>query len=334
MNEEINEETIETKEKPKVEEQPIEQPKKSKLPLIIILCIIAIALIIGGILFIEKLNEPIIIKMSEIRKECANANDCDIAPIINKKKQTSIETLPYKLNQLTYTVKNETIIIEDNVKPLVTYNGPKKIDINTEFNKEDIVITDFGYEDIPITSNKVDINMGGYDPSKEAIYTITVTVVDQTGNKTIETIKVEVLDKYFTLSEYKELLNNGKYYKDSVLSTMPELPNFSINDKNIISFTVEDVIYQIDFSISTIRAGEYLYRLYPGTVKLGAIDYKGYRFDDETTLQTGKPVVENIQTIIKMHTSLDIEDFMGASDPGSYIIDRTTMEAKPTLEEE
>ena len=62
--------------------------------------------------------------------------------------------------------------------------------------------------------------------------------------------------------------------------------------------------------------------------------YNGYRFDDETTLSTGKPVVENIQTIIKMHTSLDIEDFMGAQDPGSYIIDRTTMEGKQATEEE
>ena len=153
-------------------------------------------------------------------------------------------------------------------------------------------------------------------------------------NKTIENFKVEVLDRYFTLSEYKTLLNNGQYYKDSVLSQMPSLDNFSINDKDIITFTIENVTYQIDFKISTIRAGDFLYRLYPGTLKLGAIDYNGFRVDDATTLETGKPVVENIQKIIKLHTGLDIEDFMGAQEPGTYIIDRTTMEAKQALEEE
>lgn len=335
MNEEIKEETIIEEQTP-VEEQPIEQPKKSSIGTIaiIIICLLAIGLIVGGLLFFNKVNEPIIIKMSAIRKECAFAHECNIAPIINKKYDTNFDTLMYKLNTLTYSIDGESIIIEDDVKPLVTYNGSKKIDLNTDFNKEDIVITDYGFEDIPITSKSVDINMGGYDSTKEAIYTITVTVVDTTGNKVIENIKVEVLDRYFTLNEYKAILNNGQFYKDSVLTQMPELSNFSINDKNIITFVVEDVTYQIDFTISTIRAGDFLYRLYPGTLKLGAIDYNGYRFDDETTLSTGKPVVENVQTIIKMQTGLDIEDFMGATDLGSYVIDRTTMEAALQIEEE
>ena len=334
MNEEIKEETIVEKIK-EVEQPIIEPPKKSKTPLIIIgISLLAIALIVGGLLFVGKSNEPIIIKMSQIRKECAYASDCDIAPIINKKYETDIKTLPYVLNQLTYVYDGETIIIEDDVKPLITYEGDKKLDLNTELNLDNIKITDYGFKDISITSKSVDINTGGFDATKEAIYTITVTASDTTGNKTIENFKVEVLDRYFTLSEYKTLLNNGQFYKDSVLTQMPTLDNFSIDDKNIITFNVEGVTYQVDFTISTIRAGDFLYRLYPGTLKLGAIDYNGYRFDDETTLSTGKPVVENIQTIIKMHTSLDIEDFMGAQDPGSYVIDRITMEGKQDTKEE
>lgn len=336
MNEEIKEETI--VEEQKEIEQPIieEQPKKSSKGtiIVILICLLAIGLVVGGLLFINKTNEPLIIKMSQIRKECAYANDCNIAPIINKKYETNIKTLPYVLNQLTYSIDGKSIIIEDDVKPLITYEGDKKLDLNTELNLDNIKITDYGFKDISITSKSVDINTGGFDATKEAIYTITVTASDTTGNKTIENFKIEVLDRYFTLSEYKTLLNNGQYYKDSVLSQMPTLDNFSINDKNIITFNVEDVTYQIDFTISTIRAGDFLYRLYPGTLKLGAIDYNGFRVDDETTIATGQPVVDNIKTIIKMHTSLDIEDYMGAQDPGSYIIDRTTMEGKQATEEE
>lgn len=218
MNEEIKEESI-IEQQPIIEQPIIEPPKKSKLPFVIVgISLLAIALITTGILFVDKQNKPIIIKMSQIRKECAYASDCDIAPIINKKNDTTIKKLPYVLNQLTYTAEDKTIIVEDDVKPLITYTGDKKIDLNTELNLNDIKITDFGFEDIPITSKKVNVNTGGFDSAKEAIYTITVTATDTTGNKTIENFKIEVLDRYFTLSEYKTLLNNGEYYKNSILT--------------------------------------------------------------------------------------------------------------------
>jgi hypothetical protein len=63
MNEEIKEETI-VEEIKEVEQPIIEAPKKSKTPLIIIgISLLAIALIVGGLLFVGKSNEPIIIKI-------------------------------------------------------------------------------------------------------------------------------------------------------------------------------------------------------------------------------------------------------------------------------
>lgn len=325
-----------------MEEEKINNSKQDKKIIksiigIVLTIIIAILSLICGYIYSSKQNKQIIIKMSELRKECAFASECDMAPIVNKKTSSTkvnVSKLMYEINKLTYNYENISIIIEDDVKPLVSYDGNKLIDINTEFNKEDITITDYGFDNIPIDSQSVTINMGGFDSEKEAIYTITVTALDKAGNKTIENFKIEVLDQYITLNEYKNILNNGKLYKNSVLTDMPAINNFSINEKNIISFDVENITYQIDFTISTIKAGDFLYRLYPGTLNLGAIDYNGYRFEDETTLNTGKPMIEDINKFVKVHTGLNIEDFMGASDPGNYIINRITMEAtKPNQED-
>lgn len=195
--------------------------KKSKKPIIIAIGIILVAIVaIVSFLVWQSENrknaiptisligeESITLKMNDEYVDAgakAIRNNEDITSSIKVEGNVDV-TKPgeYKVRYVAYNEKNtnftqieRTILVKDEIAPVITLKGKKEVSINVNETYKDAGCTASDNYDGDIT-NKVTIT-GEVDTKKEGEYTITYTVEDSSSNKTEATRKVIVKKKQET----------------------------------------------------------------------------------------------------------------------------------------